>query len=129
MVSSASGAAARMVARSSSSSARRSGGAAAIYASIEAHLVILFIACLRRVSPSSCRIAGTLHPAPATPTIGGDDVFDHGREGGRLDRVALPNGDGARGRVAVAAGDDPLGIRSEAAIVEEDVDVVLRRLQ
>jgi transposase len=28
------------------------------------------------VSPSSCRIAGTLHPAPATPTISGDDVFE-----------------------------------------------------
>src|SRR5437764_14510218 len=55
--------------------------------------------------------------------------FEHGGEGGRVDRFALADGHSAGGRVAVAGGDDALGIRDDGAVVEEDVDVVLRRQQ
>jgi len=56
-------------------------------------------------------------------------VLDHGRESWRVERVALAKGDGPPGRVAVAAGDEPLGIGGETPVVEKDVDVVRRRLQ
>src|SRR6266487_1438498 len=69
-------------------------------------------------------VAAALQLAPATGAVVGDDVLEHGGEGGRVDRFALSDGHGAGSRIFVAAGDDPLGIGDDAAVVEEHVDVV-----
>src|SRR6266536_4331735 len=74
-------------------------------------------------------VAAALQLAPATGAVVGDDVLEHGGEGGRVDRFALSDGHGAGSRVFVAAGDDPLGIGDDAAVVEEHVDVVPGRQQ
>ena len=50
-------------------------------------------------------------------------------EDARVDGLALADGDGAGRLVLVAAGDDSLGIRDDRAVVEEYIDVVLRRQQ
>src|SRR5215216_629906 len=67
------------------------------------------------------------------PTVGavvGDDVAEHGGEGGRVDRLPFADGHGAGELVLVAAGDDPVGVGGDvAAVVEEDVDVVCGREQ
>jgi hypothetical protein len=39
----------------------------------------------------------------------GNDLLEHGGEGGRVDVFALAHGHGAGGLVVVAAGDDPSG--------------------
>src|SRR5215211_8392280 len=66
----------------------------------------------------------------AAGAVVGDDVLEHGREGGGVDRLALADGHGTGELVVVAAGDDPLGIGGyAAAVIEEDVDVVLGRQQ
>src|SRR5690242_16604388 len=83
----------------------------------------------RRPGHSGYRSSCLLRPAPASRTIRGDDVLDQGREGRSVKRLAPADGDGPPGRVAVAARDEPLRVRGEAPVVEEDVDVVLRRLQ
>ena len=46
-----------------------------------------------------------------------------------VDGFALADGDGARGRVVAAGGDDSLGIGDYGAVIQEDVDMVLRRQQ
>src|SRR5207247_6451071 len=62
-------------------------------------------------------------------TVVGNDLLEHGGEGGRVDGFALADGHGAGGLVAVTAGDDPIAISDDAAVVEEYVDVVPGRQQ
>src|SRR3954452_23399207 len=70
-----------------------------------------------------------LQLAPAAGAVVGDDLAEHGLEGRRVDRLALPDRHGAGRLVVVAAGDDPLGVGDDPAVVEEHVDVVLGRQQ
>src|SRR5262245_4604742 len=78
-----------------------------------------------------CSPAGAfgLDLAPATGPVVGDDLPEHGRERGRVDGVPLPEGNRAGGFVAVAGCDDPLRVGDDAAVVEEHVDMILRRQQ
>lgn len=71
--------------------------------------------------------ARALQAPPAAGAIVGDDLFDDGREGWRRDGLTLADRDGARRRVAMSAGDDPVRIGDDAAVVDEDVDVILGR--
>src|SRR5256884_5632247 len=73
--------------------------------------------------------AFALQLAPAAGPVVGHDLPEHGGEGGRIDGFALADGHGAGGLVVLAAGDDSIGIRDDAAVVEKNVDVVLRRQQ
>src|SRR5215217_3258512 len=80
--------------------------------------------------PNNRDSAFLLQLAPPAGAVVGDDVAEHGGEGGGVDRLAFADGHGAGGLVVVAAGDDPLGVgRDVAAVVQEDVDVVLGRQQ
>src|SRR5207248_9619900 len=66
---------------------------------------------------------------PAAGAVVGDDLLEHGGEGGRIERFALTHGDGAGSLIVVPGGDDALGIGHDRAVVHKDVDVVLRRQQ
>src|ERR1022692_921803 len=70
-----------------------------------------------------------LQLAPATSAVVGNDVPEHNGQSGRVDRLARLDGHCAGGGVVVASGDDPVGIRDDSAVVQEYVDVVLRREQ
>src|SRR6266498_2287643 len=70
-----------------------------------------------------------LQLAPATGAVVRDDLLDHRGQGAGIDGLALADGHGTGGLVVVPAGDDPLGIRDDGAVVEEHVDVILRRQQ
>src|SRR5215207_4024154 len=74
-------------------------------------------------------LASALQLAPAAGAVVGDNVLDHGGEGGRVDSFALADSHGAGGLVVVATGDNSLRIRDDSAVVEKYVDVVLRRQQ
>ena len=67
--------------------------------------------------------------APAARAIVGDDLPEHLAERACVDLLVLADRDHAGGRVVMAGGDDALGIGNDRAVVEEDVDVVLRRQQ
>ena len=69
---------------------------------------------------------GWLELAPTAGTIVGDDVSQQCGEGGSIDRLALAVGHRAGRLVVVAGGDDALRVRRDAAVIHEDVDVVLR---
>jgi hypothetical protein len=77
------------------------------------------------VSLEEPRLGVALQLAPAAGAIVGNDLFEHGGEGGGVDGFALADGHGAGGLVAVARSDDPVGIRDDGAVVEEHVDVIL----
>jgi len=62
-------------------------------------------------------ISFVLQLPPAAGTIVGNDGF------------ALADGNGAGGRVVAACGDDSLGIGDDGAVIQEGVDMVLRRQQ
>ena len=66
---------------------------------------------------------------PAAGAVVGDDRPEDGREGSSVDGFALPDRDHPPGLVAVAAGDDALGVGRQATVVQEDRDVILRREQ
>src|SRR6266568_2320189 len=61
--------------------------------------------------------ASGLQLAPATGAVVGDDLPEHGGEGRRVDDLALADGHGAGSLVVVAAGDDPLGVGDDGAVV------------
>jgi hypothetical protein len=65
--------------------------------------------------------------APATRAIVGDDLPEHREEGALVERVVLAEPDRPGRVVVVAGGDDALGIGDDRPVVEEDVDVILRR--
>src|SRR5215831_16693693 len=79
-------------------------------------------------SGKRCRFVLTpgLELAPAAGPVIGDDLPEHRTERGCVDPLALADGDRAGGLVVVTPGDDRLGIGDDGAVVEEDVDVVLR---
>src|SRR6266508_829098 len=80
--------------------------------------------------PNNRDSAFLLQLAPPAGAVVGDDVAEHGAEGGRVDRLAPADGHRAGELVLVTAGDDPLRVgRDDAAVIEEDVDVVLGRQQ
>src|SRR5207237_10414232 len=88
----------------------------------------------RRATPflGQALIGGSLlafQLAPAAGAVVGDDLLEHGGEGGRIERFALTHGDGAGSLIVVPGGDDALGIGHDRAVVHKDVDVVLRRQQ
>ena len=66
-----------------------------------------------------------LELTPAAGPVVRDDLLEHGAEGARVGRLALPDGHRTRGLVVVPARDDPFGIGDDPAVVEENVDVVL----
>jgi hypothetical protein len=68
---------------------------------------------------------GLLELPPAACAVVGDDLFEHRRQGARLDLFSLAVGDRSGGLVGVAGGDDAVGVGDDAAVVEEQVDVVL----
>src|SRR6202034_3014619 len=67
--------------------------------------------------------------APAARAVVRDDVPEHGGEGGRVDGFSLVNRHGPGRLVAVASRDDPVRVRDDRAVVEEDVDVIPGRQQ
>src|SRR3954447_7320539 len=71
-------------------------------------------------------IAG-LQLSPAPSSVVGDDLLEHGLECGGVDLLTLTNGDGASGLVVVTAGDDPLKIGHDRAVVQEDIHPGFRR--
>src|SRR5207253_10544493 len=71
-------------------------------------------------------LALALQPAPATGVVVGNNLLEHGREGGRVDRFVLANGHGAGGLVVVPGRDDAFGIWDDGAVIQKYVDVVLR---
>ena len=83
----------------------------------------------RRSTAPGFQLARAFQLSPAAGTVVGDDLLEHGGEGGRVDRLAPANGHRAGGLVVVAGGDDRLRIRHDRAVVEEHVDVVLGRQQ
>ena len=64
--------------------------------------------------------------APAAGPIVGNDLRERSGERTRVGGLALADGHSAGTLVVVAGGDDSLGVRENCAVVEEDVDVVLR---
>lgn len=66
---------------------------------------------------------------PASGLVVGDNLPEHREQCRGIDRLALPHSHGAGGLVLVPAGDDPVRIRNDSAVVQKDVDVVLRRQQ
>src|SRR6266700_2625211 len=66
-----------------------------------------------------------LQLAPSAGAVVGDDLFEHGGQGGGVERFPLTKGDGSGGLVVVAGGDDAFGVGHDRAVVEEQVDVVL----
>lgn len=87
-------------------------------------------------SPRECSLPGAgaklllisfpLQLAPPARAVVGDDVLEHRGKGRPVDRFVLADGHGAGGLVVMAASDDSLGIRDDAAVVQKYVDVVLR---
>src|SRR6516164_8270911 len=67
--------------------------------------------------------------APAAGAVVSDDLLEHSAQSRRIDDLALADGNSAGGLVVVTSGDDPLGIRDNAAVVEEYVDMTLGREQ
>src|SRR4029079_12574832 len=61
--------------------------------------------------------------------IVGDDLPHVDREGSLVELLALVDRDHPTGLVAVTPGDDPLWVRNDPPVVQEDRHVVLRRQQ
>ena len=64
--------------------------------------------------------------APAAGAVVGDDLAEHRQQGTLVDRLVATHGDRPPCLVPVTAGDDAFRVRHDAAVVQEDVDVVLR---
>ena len=75
------------------------------------------------------RLPLPLQLPPAAGPVVRDDRPEQREHRRSVDRLVLADRDEPAGLVALAAGDDPLGIGREAAVVEEHRDVVLRREQ
>src|SRR6202042_2643330 len=75
------------------------------------------------------RLTFALRFAPAASTVVGNDVLEHSAEGRRIDGLALADSNGAGSFVVVPSGDDAVGIRNDAAVVDEYVHVVPGREQ
>jgi predicted RNase H-like nuclease len=73
--------------------------------------------------------AFALQFAPAAHAVVSDDLPEHSAQSRRIDGLALADGNSAGGLVVVTSGDDSLGIRDNAAVVEEYVDMILGRQQ
>jgi hypothetical protein len=71
-------------------------------------------------------LAFALQRAPAAGAVVRNNVLEHGGQGGPVDRFALTDGHRAGGFVGVPSGDTAFGIGDNRAVVEKDVDVVLR---
>ena len=63
---------------------------------------------------------------PAAGAVVRDDGAEHREQGGTVDRVAAVDLDGPGGRVTVTLVDDAVRV-GDGGVVDEDVDVVLRR--
>src|SRR5262249_39762295 len=61
------------------------------------------------------------------PSVVGDDLLEHGVEGGNVDRLVPAYRDGTSGLVVMAAGDDAIRIGHDGAVVQKDVDLILPR--
>src|SRR3954464_7746653 len=59
-----------------------------------------------------------LELAPTSCPVVRDDLPEHGQQRGFVDRLPPPDGDGTGGLVVVPAGDDPLRIGHDRAVVE-----------
>src|SRR5260370_31195511 len=66
---------------------------------------------------------------PATGAIVRDNLPKHRREGGSVDSLTLPNGDGTRGLVVVSARDNAVWVRHNRAVIQEHIDPLLGRQQ
>src|SRR6266511_4421485 len=82
--------------------------------------------CSLRVGPELSR---ALQLAPAPGPVVRHDLLEHCFERRRVDRFILAKGDSTSGFVLVPAGDDPLRIGNDRAVIQEDVDVILCRQQ
>ena len=65
--------------------------------------------------------------APPPGTVVGDYLFEHGCEGSQVGGLSLSERNGSRCLVGLSGGDDPFWVGDDAAVVEEEVDVVLGR--
>src|SRR5579862_613065 len=78
-----------------------------------------------RAAQCWCAALGGLEFAPAASAVVGHDLLEHRLQGPRLNVLSTPVGDRPRGCVVVTAGDDPVRIWDDRAVVEEKVDVIL----
>src|SRR5437763_14953607 len=68
-----------------------------------------------------------LELAPAACAVVGDDLREHCGQGPGVDLLFAPEGDCPGRLVAVSPGDDSLRIGHDAAVVQEQIDVIFRR--
>src|SRR6516225_9259683 len=78
---------------------------------------------------AACGLTFALQFAPAAGAVVGNDVLEHRAEGRRIDGLALADGNGPGSLVVMPGGDDAVGIRDDAAVVDEYVHVVPGRQQ
>src|SRR5437868_1751755 len=69
--------------------------------------------------------SGAFQLAPAAGTVVRDDLSEHRDQGALLDLLASAVGDRSCRLVGLTGGDDAVRIGDDAAVVEEEVDVIL----